>query len=170
MRPRSPHRRKFVKGVLAGGALLLSPTPLVRASGGGPVLAPVLAVTTGDPGARDFLRGVEEVVPTRRRLVDVSGSQALFREWDGLSPLRVVGLLDDAAFVLFGAGLHDRGGRFLFQSGGAPGPALRGAADLRSHGLKLGLELGRELVRTRARATGVRPSLRRRYDTATALL
>jgi|GEM_PF-2514822 len=109
MKKFSPTRRKFIRTTVIGGALLSSPLTLAwndqRA---------VLAITSKIPESECFLRGVENEISIDYQQASLQEIANLYHRLDGITDCRLIGLLDNASYILVESYVHDRGGKLLF--------------------------------------------------------
>jgi hypothetical protein len=110
-----PHRRALLKGMMAGSAIIAAGLPKISfAKEKAPAARDVVLVSCGRPAA-GFAAGAG--VAARRdlgagSLPDLAATRALFESCRGA---RLVGLMEDAAFVLFSEMARDAGARLVFE-------------------------------------------------------
>lgn len=110
-----PHRRALLKGMMAGSAIIAAGLPKISfAKEKAPAARDVVLVSCGRPDA-GFAAGAG--VAARRdlgagSLPDLAATRALFESCRGA---RLVGLMEDAAYVLFSELARDAGAHLVFE-------------------------------------------------------
>lgn len=110
-----PHRRALLKGMLAGSAIIAAGLPKISfAKEKAPAARDVVLVSCGRPDTA-FAAGAG--VAARRdlgagSLPDLAATHALFESCRGV---RLVGLMEDGAYVLFSELARDAGARLVFE-------------------------------------------------------
>ncbi len=113
-----PHRRALLKGMMAGGAIAAVGLPKISfAKSPAPAAREIVLVSCGGNDA-GFVSAAADAGPLVRHnvgtgtLPDLAAARALFASCRGK---RLVGLMEDAAYVLFAELARDSGVRLVFE-------------------------------------------------------
>jgi hypothetical protein len=113
-----PHRRALLKGMMAGGAIAAVGLPKISfAKPQAPVAREIVLVNCGGIDA-GFAAGADEAGTHARQnvgtgaLPDLAATRALFERCRGK---RLIGLMEDGAYVLFSELARDSGVRLVFE-------------------------------------------------------